>query len=688
MRICDLRVGARAWAALCACNGARIAAVLAWISVPAWLSIPAIGHGQSATNSLTLGQPEVHTLAASTIAVPVEHSFAISNTGTYHVKLTDLGAALQPPSTPAPLASVAMQITSGASVVGPSGGLSGAGTLDFNAAAAGTYTLHVVGTPGSQPGSGPIAIQVTDNTGAVIETYSDTLTLPSGNLPNGEVGLDEGGITVPATGTYQLSLNDLKLPQALTTVTVALFQEGGALLAALPDSSNAYTTSVSLQAGVNYHVIAIGVPNSTNSSGLFSVTLGTASAAPVYARTLPLGSTAHVGSPALTAGSDSFVVADLSFPAALTQINAALMLNGQPVVQLSAAGSQSFTATAATYQIYAYGAAAANGGSYVAQVTAGGTNVFSSAQAVTSVGSTLGAFTYNATIPTAGPYLASVTDFQFPAVFSSLGMEVVQGSAALATPMTSAGSQTVNAAAGPISVLVFAQPHTGAGLFGVQLGASGSPNPLIDSTQAVGATFTEWDLTISTAGNIQVSVDDLAWPAAFTNLDVVVTQGNNQVGSVFGKGKFVFPATPGKYFVNIVAQPDATANAGTYVLTANTAPPSPVVTLSANPTHVSAGGVSTLTWSTQNATSCTASGGWTGSQAVGNQNQASTGAINATATFTLTCTGDGGSTTASATVTVDPPSSSGGHGGGEVDEFVIAILSLLWMRNARRSLRG
>ena len=81
-----------------------------------------------------------------------------------------------------------------------------------------------------------------------------------------------------------------------------------------------------------------------------------------------------------------------------------------------------------------------------------------------------------------------------------------------------------------------------------------------------------------------------------------------------------------------------------------TTPQLPTVTLTASPTSVSSGGVSTLTWSSTNATSCTASGGWSGTKAI-NGSQ-STGALSQNTTFTLTCTGAGGSATQSATVTV------------------------------------
>jgi hypothetical protein len=76
----------------------------------------------------------------------------------------------------------------------------------------------------------------------------------------------------------------------------------------------------------------------------------------------------------------------------------------------------------------------------------------------------------------------------------------------------------------------------------------------------------------------------------------------------------------------------------------------PSVSLSASPTSVTSGGGSTLSWSATNATGCTASGGWTGS--VATSGSKTTGALSASRTYTLTCTGAGGSTTKSVTVDV------------------------------------
>jgi hypothetical protein len=85
--------------------------------------------------------------------------------------------------------------------------------------------------------------------------------------------------------------------------------------------------------------------------------------------------------------------------------------------------------------------------------------------------------------------------------------------------------------------------------------------------------------------------------------------------------------------------------------------PAPTVSLDASPSIVAAGQASILTWSSTNATSCTASGAWSGPRPTsGSEN---TGALNQTSTYTLTCVGPGGSSSTSSTVTVNPTSGTG-----------------------------
>lgn len=76
----------------------------------------------------------------------------------------------------------------------------------------------------------------------------------------------------------------------------------------------------------------------------------------------------------------------------------------------------------------------------------------------------------------------------------------------------------------------------------------------------------------------------------------------------------------------------------------------PTIQITAQPTAVSAGGSSTLTWSTSNATSVSIDHG-IGSVSA-QSGTVSTGSISQTTTFTATAQGPGGTTTATATVTV------------------------------------
>lgn len=79
----------------------------------------------------------------------------------------------------------------------------------------------------------------------------------------------------------------------------------------------------------------------------------------------------------------------------------------------------------------------------------------------------------------------------------------------------------------------------------------------------------------------------------------------------------------------------------------------PIVNLAADPATIASGHSSTLTWSSTNATSCSASGGWSGTKAIsGTQTVTPT----QTATYTLACTGSIGSANQSTTVSVLTPS--------------------------------
>jgi hypothetical protein len=85
-----------------------------------------------------------------------------------------------------------------------------------------------------------------------------------------------------------------------------------------------------------------------------------------------------------------------------------------------------------------------------------------------------------------------------------------------------------------------------------------------------------------------------------------------------------------------------------------TAAASPTVTIGVAPISIVLGQSATLTWSSANATACTASNAWTGTEAV-NGTQAVTPTVAGTLSYVLTCTGAGGSANGTVMLTVTNP---------------------------------
>lgn len=139
--------------------------------------------------------------------------------------------------------------------------------------------------------------------------------------------------------------------------------------------------------------------------------------------------------------------------------------------------------------------------------------------------------------------------------------------------------------------------------------------------------------------------------AAITYSYQINSQGTVSVGGNTTAGPIAI--TPGvEYQFRVLTCAESCAWSGYKPFKCNA--PSPVVTLNANPSSVSYGNSSTLTWTVANATSCTASGDWSGSKSVSGGSQ-STGALTATSTYNISCTGSGGTATASTTVKVSIP---------------------------------
>lgn len=125
--------------------------------------------------------------------------------------------------------------------------------------------------------------------------------------------------------------------------------------------------------------------------------------------------------------------------------------------------------------------------------------------------------------------------------------------------------------------------------------------------------------------------------------------------NISGSASLTAPTTPGSYTVVFNACTPNLMNGMcvSRALAYTVSSPPPTVILTASPNPVAYGNPTTLTWSTAYATSCTASGAWTGAKATSGMSV--TGGLTSSRTYTLTCSGPGGSTSRSRTVTVNPP---------------------------------
>ena len=194
---------------------------------------------------------------------------------------------------------------------------------------------------------------------------------------------------------------------------------------------------------------------------------------------------------------------------------------------------------------------------------------------------------------------------------------------------------------------------------GIQPTTSSSPlypvvNPLPNSAPGPQtAVLSLIDTTQSGAAALLISTPiggsaNQPWQVSIDAADNLYVAGTTQYGASPGLS---LPLTAGGYQTQNVSGP-----VYPYVLmispAAGGAAPQPTVTLAVNPTTITLGQTATLTWSSTNATSCSASGAWSGTQntsGTANEMPTTTGA----SAYTLTCTGTGGSANATATLTTN-----------------------------------
>lgn len=634
-------------------------------------------------------------VASSGAATPVQSTFTIAGPQDLVVTLTDL-------KNPAAFTSLGVTVIQGGQLAA-SFNLSAQTPKANLPAANGTYTISVFGAPDATAGAGTFSICVAPSATPANCLLSGAPT-PGGNVASFTAAINatpgaqtatltttQYTLTVTAGGAYTVNYADLNFPVALSssgTLTpnpnLALFS-GANLVGAAFASGTTFNL-----AGGTYTLLAVAQADATAKSGSYGIRItGPATLLDVTVPVGQLTAPSTVNNP--TSQSLSLAVKDYAFPGVLGTAGAMLTAGGTKVLAATAAGSPAAaSAPAGALQLWTYAAAASTPGIYSVDLSAGASDLYFNAYGVAgSAGNKAYAFVTPA-LSANTAYQASAVDLQFPSILSALSFAVAHDGIVTAQ---SGGAPTIDftpAANGAAVVLVSASApasgsQTGNGLFDVNVQTKAStPQRIFDQTQAVatsGSFFDSRTVNVDTAGNYNVTLSDLQFPAAFGNLALAVTQGSQVVGKIFGGGNFTLTApNPGAYRITFLATPQ-TSQFGVYSLSMLYALPS--VTLSSSASSAMTGSSVTLSWTTANATSCTASGGnFTGAISPGSGSQGVK--LDASTTFKLSCTGPAGTASGQTSVTATAPTAGKSGGGGSLDAGALGLMGLAATAAARR----
>lgn len=607
---------------------------------------------------------------APTLASPVL-TFEVPVAGDYTVTLTDL-------QTPAPLTTLQALLTRDLQAVSTlalsyAGGATPTPASAAFTASAGRHRLHVLGIAAANVRAGSYAVRVTPTGGgaAVLDTAA-SLSANSQVPSNTSVLQTEFSIT--QAGTYELALTDHAFPVALASTQLAVLQPPNAPIITAPGQFTATPGT--------YSLIVIATAETASQAGLYSLVIeGGPANARVFQTTRAVGRMPASIDMTVPSGSLELTVADSAFPSALARVGAVIVQGNALLGRLDAAGSTTMLATSGPAQLFTTGAATAEEGvgTYSVRLAQGSSALHESMRIVDNSPDPRSPAIHSVVTPNAlvaGEYRVVLKDVAFPAAFPALRALVTQG-ASVVGRMNVAGEQTFTMVGGPARIIIASRTAAGdsMSLFALSLSRQSDGVAVLETTQGVGGLFHSAPVTIQSAGRYDLTLADLQFPASLASSAVAVTQGTSLVGQIFGGGSLAGQnLSPGVYVLNFQGVPGSAAMYGAYGLRVADSAPAPTLTFTATPTSVRSGQQATLSWSATNATSCTASNGWTGAKT--SSGSQSVGPLFAPTMFELTCNGPGGSVDSSVSVSLTAPSRRGG-GGGELDAMILIALSLL-----------
>ena len=600
--------------------------------------------------------------------------FTIATAGTYRLTVTDFGSTAGPPR----LARADAAVTHGSELVTSQGvttaTTTGAAMRTFTATP-GEHRLTLIGQPNAPAATvGSAGVRIDDPaSGAVLLETLQAFETP--RAPTASPATFEHELAVQG-GAYTLEITDFALPQPLAMLqTTVIRRSDGAIVANVTGAG-----PIALTAGASdtFEVFLYAELAPTAARGLVGVNLRDVGGAVAAAEVHELGDWPHRYPVDLAAAAQlNASLADLGFPLPLAALGAEVVRDARRAASRFGPGVPvSFAAAAGRYDVYVDAVPATTSpGSFGLRLVSPAGALLDEVESVTAPQplTDVAAIDTHFDVATAGSYALTLTDFGaagFFDAFESLALALARDDQIVQT-LTASGTITFAATPGRYSVAILADPSgaAGEGLLGVRVADAAGATTLLDFTEAVGTDFRAATFTVAGAGNVDVRIADLAFPASFARLRAAVTHGAERVAEIVGAGTFTFAATPGVYHVSLLAEPAAGVGYGTLGVRASVQAPGPVVTLTASAASVTVGSAVTLTWSAANASTCTASGGWSGARAASGTE--SVPGLRSATTFTLTCAGAGGSQAASVTVGVTAEQRSGG---GSVDALLLALL--------------
>lgn len=200
-------------------------------------------------------------------------------------------------------------------------------------------------------------------------------------------------------------------------------------------------------------------------------------------------------------------------------------------------------------------------------------------------------------------------------------------------------------ATSPLSRYVILAAHSAvAGLLLTACGGGGGGDPTPPPPPAPSVTLSADQTTIIAGTSV-----NLSWTSSNTTSCSASGGWSGPLGTSGSQSSSPITTTT-SFTITCAAATGLTATS-TLTITV-TLPPAPVITLTATPSAVAAGATSSLSWSSTNATTCTASGAWSGTLPAAGSQQV--GPLAAAMTYTLSCSGLGGSSQQSVSVDVVP----------------------------------